>query len=155
MAPAIPTGLKWSTVHKAASEDGKYVICNADEGDPGAFMDRSVLESDPHRVLEGMAIAAYAIGASKGYIYVRAEYPLAVKRLQTTPSDRRSESGCWAMTFATLASASGSRSASVPERSSVARKRRSSPPSKASAGSRARARPIPRKSDCGAPDADQ
>jgi bidirectional [NiFe] hydrogenase diaphorase subunit len=77
-----PTGLKWSTVQKATSEGGKYVICNADEGDPGAFMDRSVLESDPHRVLEGMAIAAYAVGADKGYIYVRAEYPLAVKRLR-------------------------------------------------------------------------
>ena len=61
----------------------KYVICNADEGDPGAFMDRSVLESDPHRVLEGMLIAAYAVGASEGYIYVRAEYPLAIKRLRT------------------------------------------------------------------------
>ena len=59
------------------------VVCNADEGDPGAFMDRSVLESDPHRVLEGMAIAAYAVGASEGYIYVRAEYPLAVARLKT------------------------------------------------------------------------
>ena len=59
------------------------MICNADEGDPGAFMDRSVLESDPHRVLEGMAVAAYAIGATIGYIYVRAEYPLAIKRLQT------------------------------------------------------------------------
>lgn len=77
-----PTGLKWSTVQKATTEDIKYVICNADEGDPGAFMDRSVLESDPHRVLEGMAIASYAVGASKGYIYVRAEYPLAVKRLR-------------------------------------------------------------------------
>ena len=61
----------------------KFVICNADEGDPGAFMDRSVLESDPHRVLEGMLIAAYAVGASEGYIYVRAEYPLAIKRLKT------------------------------------------------------------------------
>ena len=60
----------------------KYVVCNADEGDPGAFMDRSVLESDPHRVLEGMLIAAYAVGASEGYIYVRAEYPLAIKRLR-------------------------------------------------------------------------
>ncbi len=77
-----PSGLKWSTVQKAASDDGKFVICNADEGDPGAFMDRSVLESDPHRVLEGMAIGAYAVGANKGYIYVRAEYPLAVKRLR-------------------------------------------------------------------------
>ncbi|MEO0595151.1 MAG: NAD(P)H-dependent oxidoreductase subunit E, partial [Chloroflexota bacterium] len=75
-----PSGLKWRTVAKAES-DMKYVICNADEGDPGAFMDRSVLESDPHRVLEGMAIAAYAVGASKGYIYVRAEYPLAIDRL--------------------------------------------------------------------------
>ncbi|NEV62486.1 NADH-quinone oxidoreductase subunit NuoF [Thiorhodococcus minor] len=76
-----PTGLKWSTVAKMPGEQ-KYVICNADEGDPGAFMDRAVLESDPHRVLEGMAIAAYAVGASKAYIYVRAEYPLAVERLQ-------------------------------------------------------------------------
>lgn len=77
-----PTGLKWSTVAKMPGEQ-KYVICNADEGDPGAFMDRAILESDPHRVLEGMAIAAYAVGASKGYIYVRAEYPLAVERLKT------------------------------------------------------------------------
>ena len=77
-----PTGLKWSTIAKMPSEQ-KYVICNADEGDPGAFMDRAVLESDPHRVLEGMAIAAYAVGASKGYVYVRAEYPLAVDRLKT------------------------------------------------------------------------
>ncbi|MCT7973308.1 NuoF family protein [Laspinema olomoucense] len=76
-----PTGLKWATVAKMPGQQ-KYVICNADEGDPGAFMDRSVLESDPHRVLEGMAIAAYAIGASEGYIYVRAEYPLAIERLQ-------------------------------------------------------------------------
>ncbi|MGD0775363.1 MAG: NADH-quinone oxidoreductase subunit NuoF [Candidatus Solibacter sp.] len=77
-----PTGLKWSTVAKTGEQE-KYVICNADEGDPGAFMDRAVLESDPHRVLEGMAIAAYAVGAQRGYIYVRAEYPLAVKHLKT------------------------------------------------------------------------
>ena len=76
-----PTGLKWSTVSKSVGTQ-KYVICNADEGDPGAFMGRSVLESDPHRVLEGMLIAAYAVGASEGYIYVRAEYPLAIKRLR-------------------------------------------------------------------------
>ena len=76
-----PTGLKWSTVAKG---DGpKVVICNADEGDPGAFMDRCVLEGDPHRVLEGMAIAAYAVGAEQGYIYVRGEYPLAIARLKT------------------------------------------------------------------------
>lgn len=77
-----PTGLKWTTVAKA-DDDTKYIICNADEGDPGAFMDRSVLESDPHRILEGMAIAGYAVGASQGYIYVRGEYPLAVARLKT------------------------------------------------------------------------
>jgi len=77
-----PTGLKWSTVAKMPA-DQKYVICNADEGDPGAFMDRAVLESDPHRVLEGMAIAAYAVGANKGYVYIRAEYPLAIDRLKT------------------------------------------------------------------------
>ena len=78
----FPTGLKWTAVSKAASST-KFVICNADEGDPGAFMDRSVLESDPHRVIEGMAIAGFAVGASHGFIYVRAEYPLAVKRVRT------------------------------------------------------------------------
>ena len=77
----FPTGLKWSTVAKSKGEK-KYVICNGDEGDPGAFMDRSVLESDPHRVIEGMIIAGYAVGANHGYAYIRAEYPLAVKRIQ-------------------------------------------------------------------------
>ncbi|MBN3892189.1 MAG: SLBB domain-containing protein, partial [Nostoc sp. JL31] len=76
-----PTGVKWATVAKGKGER-KFVICNADEGDPGAFMDRSVLESDPHRVLEGMAIAAYSVGANQGYIYIRAEYPIAINRLQ-------------------------------------------------------------------------
>lgn len=76
-----PTGVKWATVAKMPAGQ-KYVVCNGDEGDPGAFMDRSVMESDPHRVLEGMAIAGYAVGASQGFIYVRAEYPLAVARLQ-------------------------------------------------------------------------
>ncbi len=76
-----PTGLKWTTVAKSPG-DIKYVVCNADEGDPGAFMDRSVLESDPHRVLEGMTIAAYAVGATRGYVYCRAEYPVAVERLE-------------------------------------------------------------------------
>jgi bidirectional [NiFe] hydrogenase diaphorase subunit len=75
-----PTGLKWATVAKAAGER-KFVVCNGDEGDPGAFMDRSILESDPHTVLEGMAIAAYAVGAHQGYLYVRGEYPLAIQRL--------------------------------------------------------------------------
>lgn len=78
----FPTHQKWQFVHDAKG-DMKYVICNADEGDPGAFMDRSILESDPHAVVEGMTIAAYAVGARQGYVYVRAEYPLAVKRLRT------------------------------------------------------------------------
>ena len=76
----FPTGLKWEFTAKAES-DKKYVCCNADEGDPGAFMDRSILEGDPHSVLEAMTIAGYAVGADQGYIYVRAEYPIAVKRL--------------------------------------------------------------------------
>jgi len=83
-----PTGLKWGTVAKAVGVQ-KYVICNGDEGDPGAFMDRSVLESDPQRVIEGMAIAGYAVGASKGYIYVRAEYPLAVSRMTASLQQAR------------------------------------------------------------------
>jgi bidirectional [NiFe] hydrogenase diaphorase subunit len=77
-----PTGLKWATVAKQPAER-TFVVCNADEGDPGAFMDRSLLESDPHRVLEGMAIAGYAVGAREAFIYVRAEYLLAVERLET------------------------------------------------------------------------
>ena len=76
-----PVGLKWETVYRYVN-DQKYLICNGDEGDPGAFMDRSVLEGNPHRVLEGMAIAAYAVGANKGYAYIRGEYPLAIKRFE-------------------------------------------------------------------------
>jgi NADH-quinone oxidoreductase subunit F len=77
----FPTGRKWNFV-RIAEGDKKYIICNGDEGDPGAFMDRSIMEGDPHKVLEGMAISAYAVGADEGYIYVRAEYPLAVHRLK-------------------------------------------------------------------------
>ena len=76
----FPTGMKWEFTRKAPG-NVKYVICNADEGDPGAFMDRSVLEGDPHSVIEGMAVAAFAVGSSRGFVYVRAEYPLAVSRL--------------------------------------------------------------------------
>ncbi|ANV89353.1 NADH-quinone oxidoreductase subunit NuoF [Picosynechococcus sp. PCC 8807] len=85
-----PTGLKWATVAKMPG-DQKYVVCNADEGDPGAFMDRAVLESDPHRVLEGMAIAGYAVGANHGYIYIRAEYPLAIQRLEKAIKQAKSK----------------------------------------------------------------
>ncbi|BCK01756.1 NADH-quinone oxidoreductase subunit NuoF [Anaerocolumna chitinilytica] len=84
----FPTGLKWKLA-KGNDADQKYVCCNADEGDPGAFMDRSVLEGDPHVVLEAMAIAGYAIGASQGYIYVRAEYPIAVERLEIAIAQAR------------------------------------------------------------------
>ena len=82
----FPTGRKWRFT--AANKGGKsYVVCNGDEGDPGAFMDRSIMEGDPHKLIEGMAIAAYAIGADEGYIYVRAEYPLAIKRLRKAIAD--------------------------------------------------------------------
>lgn len=84
----FPTGLKWKLV-KNAPGDVKYVVCNADEGDPGAFMDRSVLEGDPHSIIEAMAIAGYAVGASQGYVYVRAEYPLAVDHLQLAITQAR------------------------------------------------------------------
>ncbi len=84
----FPTHMKWSFTRNAETKE-KYVLCNADEGDPGAYMDRSVLEGDPHSVLEGMALAAYAIGASKGFIYVRAEYPLAIERLNRAIRDAR------------------------------------------------------------------
>jgi NADH:ubiquinone oxidoreductase subunit F (NADH-binding)/(2Fe-2S) ferredoxin/NAD-dependent dihydropyrimidine dehydrogenase PreA subunit len=84
----FPTGVKWEV---AAAQPGpvKYVVCNADEGDPGAFMDRSILEGDPHAVIEGMAIAAYAVGASQGFVYIRAEYPLAIQRLQLAVDQAR------------------------------------------------------------------
>ena len=82
------TGMKWNFARNSRSDE-KYVVCNADEGDPGAFMDRSVLEGDPHSVLEGMIICAYAIGANHGYIYCRAEYPLAIKRLNLAINQAR------------------------------------------------------------------
>jgi NADH:ubiquinone oxidoreductase subunit F (NADH-binding)/(2Fe-2S) ferredoxin/NAD-dependent dihydropyrimidine dehydrogenase PreA subunit len=84
----FPVGRKWAACLSAAGDE-KYVVCNADEGDPGAFMDRSMLEADPHSVLEGMIIAGYTVGAQKGYIYVRAEYPLAVRRLQIAIAQAR------------------------------------------------------------------
>ena len=87
----FPTGIKWEVAAKQPAGQ-KYVVCNADEGDPGAFMDRSILEGDPHSVIEGMAISAYAIGASQGYIYIRAEYPLAIERLQRA-LDKAKEAG--------------------------------------------------------------
>ncbi len=84
----FPTGTKWELVRVAAGAP-KYVVCNADEGDPGAFMDRAILEGDPHSILEGMAIAGYAVGASRGYVYIRAEYPLAIQRLEVALAQAR------------------------------------------------------------------
>jgi NADH:ubiquinone oxidoreductase subunit F (NADH-binding)/(2Fe-2S) ferredoxin len=84
----FPTGIKWKTCRQAPGNP-KYLVCNADEGDPGAYMDRSIIEGDPHSVLEGMVIAAYAIGSSKGYIYIRHEYPLALERLEKAIEDAR------------------------------------------------------------------
>ncbi|WP_423128858.1 NADH-ubiquinone oxidoreductase-F iron-sulfur binding region domain-containing protein [Gaoshiqia sp. Z1-71] len=84
----FPTGLKWSITRKS-QDDRKYVVCNADEGDPGAFMDRSILEGDPHSVIEAMAICGYCIGADKGLVYIRAEYPLAIQRLKTALAQAR------------------------------------------------------------------
>lgn len=86
----FPTGIKWEICRQAEGSP-KYAICNADEGDPGAFMDRALLESNPHQVLEGLAITAYAVGASQGYVYVRAEYPLAVERLHTAVDQARAK----------------------------------------------------------------
>lgn len=86
----FPTGLKWKFASRS-KEEQKYVICNADEGDPGAFMDRSLLEGDPHAIIEGMSIAGYAIGANKGYVYVRAEYPLAIERLESAIKEAREQ----------------------------------------------------------------
>ncbi|MFA7073871.1 MAG: NADH-quinone oxidoreductase subunit NuoF [Endomicrobiaceae bacterium] len=86
----FPTGIKWEAAAKQENDE-KFVVCNADEGDPGAFMDRSIIEGDPHAIVEGMAIGAYAVGASKGVVYLRAEYPLAIKRLQKAIEDARKE----------------------------------------------------------------
>ncbi|MFA4993074.1 MAG: NADH-quinone oxidoreductase subunit NuoF, partial [Candidatus Omnitrophota bacterium] len=86
----FPTGIKWELTAKEKSDE-KYVICNADEGDPGAFMDRSAIEGDPHTIVEGMVIAGFAIGAKKGIVYIRAEYPLAVKRIKKAIADARKD----------------------------------------------------------------
>ena len=96
----FPTGLKWEFTRKAEG-DQKYVICNADEGDPGAFMDRSILEGDPHSIIEAMAIAGYAVGANQGFVYVRAEYPLAIKNLKIAINDARKENFLGDNLFAT------------------------------------------------------
>jgi (2Fe-2S) ferredoxin len=118
----FPTGEKWAMAARAA-EKTRYLICNADEGDPGAFMDRSMLESDPFNVVEGMIIGGYAIGATRGFFYVRAEYPLAIERIQNA-IDSAGNTASWAGTSSDRISISTSKSGSAPERSCAARRRR-------------------------------
>ena len=144
----FPTGLKWGMVRKAPGER-KYVVANGDEGDPGAYMDRTLMESDPHRVLEGMAIAGFAVGADQGFIYVRGEYPLAAKRLEK--AIRQAErKGLLAPAYWTATSISESISAWAQAHSCAARKRRSCSRSWDAAGSRYPARLILQTADCGA-----
>ena len=119
----FPTGRKWQTARRS-SPTSSTSICNADEGDPGAFMDRSVLEGDPHAVIEGMLIGSLAIGAHEGYIYVRSEYPLAVSTITHAIRQAEAAAGCWATTSSAAAIRCGSRFAAGRARSSAARKRR-------------------------------
>ncbi len=134
----FPTARKWA-MGRAQADPIRYVICNGDEGDPGAFMDRLVLESDPHRVLEGLAIAAYAVNAVEGYLYIRTEYPLAVDRVRGAIRQAESRG-----LFGTLASRS-SRRGRAPL--SAARRPRSSSRSKAGAACRSCGLPIPWSTD--------
>ena len=143
-----PAGLKWELVARQPSPM-KYVVCNADEGDPGAFMNRSVLEGDPHRVLEGMAIAGRAVGAHQGYIYVRGESPLAIARLQDRSRAGAARRNCSATAFSKAVSISASTCASARAHTFAARRPRCSPRSKANAGSPFPGRLIRRNAGCG------
>ncbi len=144
----FPTGQKWKFC-RAEDSDVKYIICNADEGDPGAFMDRSLLEGNPNAVLEGMAIAARAIGSSQGYIYIRAEYPLAIERLRIA-IDQMRRSGLLGEIFLGRISPSISSSRKAPAPSSAAKRLPSSPASKAAAACPPPARRFPPSRDCSA-----
>ena len=139
----FPTGRKWK-VALDQPRSQKYLICNADEGDPGAFMDRAVLESDPFRVVEGMLIAAYAIGATKGYVYCRAEYPLAIERLGEAIRQCRAAGLLGRNILGSAQSTSTSPSRWAPAPSCAARRRRSWRASRAGAACPVPARPIPR-----------
>ena len=143
--PASPPAIKWAKV-RAAAGDEKYIICNGDEGDPGAFMDRMLLESYPYRVIEGMAIAARAVGAHEGFFYIRAEYPLAVERINEALRALRRSGGCWAIGAGQRLPARTWRSRKGPGRSSAARRRPCWPRSRAAAACRGCARPIPAES---------
>jgi len=118
----FPTGRKWELARSAKGER-KHIVCNADEGDPGAFMDRSIIESDPHSVLEGMIIGAAAIGASEGHVYIRYEYPLARERLIKAIEDAQGNTVCWATTSWVPVSGSTSPCTGVRGRSCAVRRR--------------------------------
>ena len=137
----FPTGVKWS-FFAAAPKGTKYLICNADEGDPGAFMDRAVLEGDPNSVMEGMLIAAYATGATHGYVYVRAEYPIAVEHLKIATA-RPESLAFWARTSSAPAFRSTLRSRKGQAPSSAAKRRPLSRQSKAAGARRGPVRPSP------------
>ena len=143
-----PTGLKWELVARNSSLI-KYVVCNADEGDPGAFMNRSVLEGDPHRVLEGMAIAGTAVGARHGYIYARGESPLAIARIKTAIAQARAKV-CLEDVSLKAASHSTSIFASGPAPMCAAKRQPSLRPLKGSEASRCLVRRIPPRPACGA-----
>jgi hypothetical protein len=117
----LPAGRKWKIALEHPAEQ-KYMICNADEGDPGAFMDRAVIEGDPHRLIEGMALAAYAIGATKAYVYLRAEYPLAIERLAIALEQARELRSARRRSSSAAASTSRSTSRWAPARSSAAKR---------------------------------
>ena len=136
----FPTGQKWEVCAKD-KRTPKYIICNGDEGDPGAFMDRSVIEADPHAVLEGMAIGGQAIGGRHGFIYIRHEYPLAIKRIEIAIGQAREYGLLGEDILGTGFSISTSRSSRAPARSSAAKKRPSSPPSRARSPCPASGRP--------------
>ena len=143
----FPTGRKWR-VALDQPRARKYLVCNADEGDPGAFMDRAVLESDPFRVVEGMLIAAYAIGATQGYVYCRAEYPLAVERLRRGHRPVPPGRACWDATSSAASSTSTSPSSRAPAPSCAARRRRSWRASRAGAACPGLARRTPPSAAC-------
>ncbi|MCD8138393.1 MAG: hypothetical protein LUE17_01200 [Planctomycetaceae bacterium] len=137
----FPAGVKWQAAHDQQA-DRKYIVCNADEGDPGAFMDRSIIEGDLHSVIEGMLLGGYAIGSTKGYAYVRAEYPMAIERLQAAIVQARGR-GCLGRISSGPASTSTWRFASGRARLFAARKHRSWRLLKGGAANRARSLPSP------------
>ena len=143
----FPTGIKWKTVHDTAA-DQKYIVCNADEGDSATFADRMIMEGDPFVLIEGMTIAGIAVGATKGYIYVRSEYPHAIAVLKAAIAIGAEGRRAWRRMSPARSRRSISKFASAPAPTSAARKRRCSKASKAAAASSAPSRRSPRTRAC-------